>query len=193
MHLAEPPEDADVRALYDSDLVTHGYVMNLTRLWAWQPDVFQAYLQARSAALEGSGLTDREIALLVVTAATTRRDSYCSLAWGARLAQRSDVPTAVAVLGGESGGLDEREAALVDWARGVAGDPNGTTAADVERLRAAGFEDRQILALTVFVALRLAFSTVNDALGAPPDRELADAAPAPVLAAVDFGRPVAGI
>lgn len=188
MHLVEPPEDAAVRALYDDDLASDGYVMNLTRLWAWRPDLLQAYQQARSAALGGSGLTDREIALLVVTAASTRRDAYCSLAWGARLAQRSDEPTAVAVLGGSSAGLGEREAALVDWTRAVAADPNGTTGADVERLRAAGFEDRQILALTVFVALRLAFSTVNDALGAPPDRELVDAAPPTVRDAVDFGR-----
>ena len=41
----------------------------------------------------------------------------------------------------------------------------------------------------LFVALRLAFSTVNDALGAAPDRELTERAPAPVRAAVTFGRP----
>jgi alkylhydroperoxidase family enzyme len=70
----------------------------------------------------------------------------------------------------------------------VAGDPNGTTAADVEALRAAGFDDAQVLAITVFVAQRLAFSTVNDALGAQPDDQLVAAAPEPVRAAVTFGR-----
>ena len=43
--------------------------------------------------------------------------------------------------------------------------------------------------MTLFVAARLAFSTVNDALGAAPDRELTERAPAPVRAAVTFGRP----
>jgi hypothetical protein len=38
------------------------------------------------------------------------------------------------------------------------------------------------------VALRQAFSTVNDALGAQPDSELVDRVPAEVRQAVTFGR-----
>ena len=44
--------------------------------------------------------------------------------------------------------------------------------------------------MTAFVALRLAFSTVNDALGARPDRALLDGLPEAVSAAVTWGRPV---
>lgn len=33
----------------------------------------------------------------------------------------------------------------------------------------APFDDGQVFAITTFVALRLAFSTANDALGAQPD------------------------
>jgi alkylhydroperoxidase family enzyme len=93
------------------------------------------------------------------------------------------------VIAGDDGGLDPTDAALARWARQVVHDPNGATAADVEALRAAGLDDAQILAITAFVALRLAFSTVNDALGTRPDAELAAAAPAEVGAAVAFGRP----
>jgi hypothetical protein len=75
----------------------------------------------------------------------------------------------------------------------VARDPNGARAADLDGLRRAGYDDAQILAITAFVALRLAFSTVNDALGARPDRQLRETAPAPVLEAVTFGRPIAGV
>ena len=71
------------------------------------------------------------------------------------------------------------------------GDPNGVTAEDVEELRRAGYDDGQVFSITLFVALRLAFSTVNDALGAPPDAELVGRAPAAVRTAVDFGRPAA--
>ena len=71
----------------------------------------------------------------------------------------------------------------------MAGDPNATTVADVEALRAAGFSDRQVFAITVFVAARLAFSTVNDALGATPDVELAASLPQAVRDAVTYGRP----
>jgi aminoglycoside phosphotransferase (APT) family kinase protein len=38
------------------------------------------------------------------------------------------------------------------------------------------------------IGLRLAFSSGDDALGASPDPQLADEAPAPVRAAIDFGR-----
>jgi hypothetical protein len=72
----------------------------------------------------------------------------------------------------------------------VARDPNATTAADVQILRGAGFSDVQIFAITVFVALRLAFSTVNDALGLPPDAALRRTVPADVLDAVTRGRPI---
>lgn len=41
----------------------------------------------------------------------------------------------------------------------------------VPSARAAGFDTAQILRLTLFVALRVAFATVNGALGARPERE----------------------
>jgi len=46
--------------------------------------------------------------------------------------------------------------------------PNSTTEADVEDLRRLGFQDQQIFAITLYVALRLAFATVNETLGAAP-------------------------
>ena len=75
-------------------------------------------------------------------------------------------------------------------ARKVVDDPNATTRADVAQLRDAGLGDREIFEATAFIAFRLAFSTVNDALGAALDRQLADAAPDPVRAAVKWGRPL---
>ena len=51
-----------------------------------------------------------------------------------------------------------------------------------------GLGDPEIFEATAFVAFRLAFSTVNGALGAAPDKQLADAAPEPVRAAVRYGR-----
>ncbi|GGM26224.1 hypothetical protein ACFFX1_16725 [Dactylosporangium sucinum] len=43
----------------------------------------------------------------------------------------------------------------------------------------------------LFVALRVAFSSVNGALGVRPDAFFRESAPQPVLDAVTFGRPVA--
>lgn len=41
----------------------------------------------------------------------------------------------------------------------------------------------------MLIAWRIAFSTVNGALGAQPDAQLAAGAPVPVRTAVSFGRP----
>ncbi|MFZ0325098.1 MAG: hypothetical protein WAN48_13340 [Actinomycetes bacterium] len=189
MFLTEPPEDGGVRALYDGNLADHGYVSNFTRAWAWRPDVLESFLSTRAITADTLGLTEREFAVLVTATASQRGDSYCSLAWGTRLAERaSDEVAAAVVAGTSSDGLTERERTLASWARACVHDPNGTTQSDVDGLRAVGLSDRDIFGLTAFVAFRLAFSTINDALGARPDRQVHDSTPASVREAVRYGR-----
>ena len=189
MFLEEPPAGEAAGAAYDDDRSDDGYVNNLTRLWCWRPDLLASFAALRASVTDASGLTYRDRAVLVTAAAAERGDSYCSLAWGKRLAEASDDETAAQVLAGEPApALSDREAALATWARQVVRDPNTTTAADIAGLRDVGLGDREIFEATAFVALRLAFSTINDALGAAPDKQLADAAPALVRAAVGYGR-----
>ena len=103
-----------------------------------------------------------------------------------------DPSTAAAVLSASSSeALTPREEALAAWARKVVGNPNGTTAQDVGALRAADCSERDIFEATTFIAFRLAFSTVNDALGVEPDRQIAEAAPPEVQNAVRYGRATA--
>jgi uncharacterized peroxidase-related enzyme len=189
MFIAEPPQSDEVAAAYERDTKSDGYVMNLTRLWAWRDDVQVAFQQLRTKLMSESTLGKREMAVLVCAAASTLRDAYCSIAWGSRLAAQADPATAAAVLKGtDAPALTERERALAEWARKVVARPNGTTVEDVADLKRAGLTDKEILEATVFIAFRVAFSTVNDALGAQPDAKLAGAAPGDVRAAVDFGR-----
>ena len=90
--------------------------------------------------------------------------------------------------GGGGDALSPREKGPQAWAEQVVRDPNGATRGQIDALRAAGLSDREIFEVTAFVALRLAFSTVNDALGAQPDPELVAAAPPEVREAVTYGR-----
>jgi uncharacterized peroxidase-related enzyme len=184
-----PDNEASVR-LYQGDLDKRGFVMNFNRAWAWRPDVADAFLALRGLLTSTSSLSAREQAVLVCAAAATLGDSYCSLAWGKMLAGASDPSTAAAVLSASpTGALTPREDALAAWARKVVEDPNRTTAADLDQLRAAGCSEKDIFEATAFVAFRLAFSTVNDALGVNPDRQIAEAAPPEVQAAIAYGRP----
>ena len=183
------PQTAEAAAFLEKERQASGYVMNLERAWAWRPDVAEGFIALRKRLMEGSSLTAREFAVLVCASARTLGDSYCALAWGARLAQQSDASTAAAVLKGkDAAALTARERALQKWAEQVVRDPNGARAEQIDALRAAGLSEREILETTVFIAFRLAFAAINDALGAPPDAELIAAAPPEVRAAVTYGR-----
>lgn len=194
MFIAAPaPSDATDRVL-QSTVPAQGFVMNLTRAWAWRPDVFEAFAALRAKLLAEASLTKRDQAVLICAAASQLGDAYCSLAWGKTLAAEAGADAAAALLAAKEpagGTLTERDRALAAWARKMVANPNGTTAADVEALRAVGLSEREIFEVTVFIAFRAAFSSVNDALGAAPDWQLVDSAPEAVAQAVRYGRPAA--
>jgi uncharacterized peroxidase-related enzyme len=188
--LAAPSHTPEAQRLFDDDVEGVGYVTNVSRLWAYMPAALDGLSDLMSQATRAGSLTLMQRAVLVTAAASTLGDSYCSLAWGKKLAAESGSDVAVAVLRGEDQKLDTAEQALAQWARAVAADPNAISAADLQVLRDAGFDDEQIFAITTFVALRLAFSSINDALGARPDRRLGSSMPETVVSAVTFGRPL---
>jgi len=187
--LEQSPISGPVQELYDKDVADSGYVWNVSRLWAYQPDTVQRLFELMSQAFKPSGLEFRQRGILVTAAASSLGDSYCSLAWGGKLSGESGPAVAAGVLRGTDEGLTAEEKAMASWARKIVKDPNATTSEDLQELRDAGLTDRQIFAITVFVALRLAFSTINDALGASPDTELIEFLPQPVTESVTFGRP----
>jgi uncharacterized peroxidase-related enzyme len=188
--LGVPEPTAEAQQSFDEDIAELGYVMNVTRLWAYQPATMTGLFNLLRQANAGDRLSLRQRIILVAACASAFGDSYCSLVWGTKLAAASHAQTAAGVLRGIDDGLSSSEQAMARWARTVARDPSHTTAENVQALRDAGFSDSQIFTITVFVALRLAFATVNDALGLPPDTALRSTAPGVVLGAVTFGRPI---
>ncbi len=190
MFVKDLPESDALRARFEAEHAKQGYVMGYRHLWAWVSDVEDLFLAARTKLMDSTTLSSRERAVVVCAAVSGLGDSYCSLAWGKRLSDESAPDTAAAVITtGDATALTDRERALAAWARRVVRDPNATTSRDVEELRAAGLSEREIVEATVLTAFRVAFSMVNDALGASPDRQVADAAPEAVRRAVTFGRP----
>ncbi|MGB6571203.1 MAG: hypothetical protein WBF20_05965, partial [Trebonia sp.] len=125
--LGEPSVSPQVQALYDEDLADGGYVWNVSRLWAHQPDTLKDLFGLMSQAFAPSGLTFRQRGILVTAAASALGDSYCSLAWGGKLSKASDAAIAAGVLTGGDAGLTDQEKVMAAWARKVARDPNATT------------------------------------------------------------------
>jgi SAM-dependent methyltransferase/alkylhydroperoxidase family enzyme len=187
--LKMPDVSPAAQRLFDEDLADHGFVMNASRLWAYAPEVQEGLFNLLGTVTRLGSLSLRQRGILVAAAASTLGDAYCSLAWGSRLADESSDSIAANVLRGVDDGLEESEQALAAWARQVVSDPNGATVGNIHELHDAGFSDAQIFAITTYVACRLAFSTVNDALGAQPDRELTSRVPREIRDAVSYGRP----
>ncbi|MDR7311315.1 putative peroxidase-related enzyme [Nocardioides luteus] len=187
--LEEPAPSAGQEKLYAEDIANDGYVWNLTRVWAHQPEALEQLSGLYASMADAAGVTMREKAVIVIAQAAEIGDAYCAVAWGKRLSDWADVQTAVAALTGDSEPFSEREQALAAWARTVARSPGSSTSSDVQRLRDAGFTDPQIVALTVYTALRTAFSSVNGVLGARPDVAIVEALDPTVRGSIAWGRP----
>lgn len=185
--LEEPAPSAGQERLYAEDLADDGYVWNLTRVWAHQPETKDQLMRLFAATADAAGLSPRDKAVIVIAQAAAIGDSYCAVAWSKRLTDWSDPQTAIAALTGDDEPFSEREQTLAAWARTVARSPGNGTPQDIQRLRDAGFNGPEIVALTVYAALRTAFSSINSALGARPDMALAEALNPDVRAAITWG------
>jgi SAM-dependent methyltransferase/alkylhydroperoxidase family enzyme len=172
--LGEPPSSVAASALAEEDLADLGFVANVTKLWMHDPPAFDELftLITSTARSAGLSLVDRGVATIVAAALT--RDSYCPLAWGGKVAEEAGPELAASLVSGSDELLDERGRAIAAWARLIATEPRSAGAEDLENLLRAGFDRAQILRLTLFITMRIAFATVNGALAAPPEQEYVD-------------------
>jgi uncharacterized peroxidase-related enzyme len=188
--LAAQAPDAEAQGIFDDDVEELGYVMNVSKLWAYQPGTLKHLFDLMGETYAEDALTFRQRGILVTACASTLGDAYCSLAWGTKLASKLDADAVAGILRGVDDHITPEERAMAQWARKVARDPNNTKPEDVQAMRDAGYSDAQIFGITAYVALRIAFSTVNDALGALPDSAFRSDEPEAVLGAVDDGRSI---
>jgi alkylhydroperoxidase family enzyme len=120
-----------------------------------------------------------------------RGGSQCALAHGTVLAELLGPEATRAVADGDADtALDPVDAEIVRFATLVARDAAAVTAKDVDRLRAVGLSDEDILDVTLAVAARCFFSTVLEALGVQPDPAYQALDP-DLRAALTVGRPIA--
>jgi len=95
-----PEVTAEAQQSFDEDIAELGYVMNVSRLWSYQPATATGLFDLVRQAIAVDRLSVRQRAILVAACASAFGDSYCALVWGSRLAQRSDADTAAGVLRG---------------------------------------------------------------------------------------------
>ena len=191
MFIDDPEMTEHLRARTEAVKSAEGFSMRWVRLWGWIPEVEELFRQARMKLDQTTTLSPRERTVIVCATVSGVGDSYCSLAWGRKLAKLSDAKIpAELIKTGDSNALSPRERALAAWARRVVANPSATTREEVQALRAAGLTEREIVEATTLIAFRVAFAMVNGALGAQPDGALGELAPPELLAAVNYGRPI---
>lgn len=185
-----PEEDAEgaTAEMYAADLDEDGYVANSTKAFGHRPAVFAAWRQLGTTI--GGSMDRRRYELATVAAARVLRSSYCSLAHGKVLAEQFlGAERTIALATGAVDALDPLDAEIVRFATLVTREPASVTASDVERLRALGLSDEEILDVVLAVAARCFFSTVLEALGVQADPAYRALDPE-LRAALTVGRPI---
>ena len=189
-----------VQEMYETDRAVFGDLPNLTQAFSLRPEVYAAWRQLNGSIKAGMDLRRYELATLA--AARRLRSSYCTLAHGSVLMKNAFLtPDALRELmedtdadahGGAAAAaeLDPVDRAVMGLADKVADDATSVTQADVDKLRALGLSDTDILDVVLTAAARCFFSTCLDALGAAPDAKYAALDPA-IRDALTVGRPIA--
>ena len=176
--------DGEVATLYDAERARVGYLPNYARAFSLRPAVYRAWAQLNGAIKAASDPRRYELATLA--AARRLRSSYCALAHGKILAEQFFEPDAVRRL---PAGLDEADAAIMQLAEKVVSDATSVTQADIDRLRALGLSDEQIVDVVLAAAARCFFSPTLDALGVLADRQYVKLAPG-LRDSLTVGRPI---
>jgi len=192
MAFIEPIREEDAEGataeMYAADLDEDGYVANSTTAFGRRPAVFAAWRQL--GATIGGSMDRRRYELATVAAARVLRSSYCSLAHGKVLAEQFlGAERTIALATGAVNALDPLDAEIVRFATLVTREPASVRASDVERLRALGLSDEEILDVVLAVAARCFFSTVLEALGVQADPAYGALDPE-LRAALTVGRPI---
>jgi uncharacterized peroxidase-related enzyme len=174
--------------LYAEDVADQGYVADYTRVFALRPEVLAGWAQLNGAIKHEMDL--RRYELVTLAAARALRSTYCTMAHGRLLRDRFYDPEAVRRIATDHtrAGLTPAEVAVMDFADQVVRDATSIGLGDIERLRAHGLSDTDILDVALAAAARCFFSTVLDAVGAQADGALSEDLEPPLRAALTLGR-----
>lgn len=180
IHTADPATTSDpaVVEIYRSDVDEDGFVFSHTRAMAVNPEALAAFEALIHAIVPSIGVRTYELATLA--AARAVGSPHCLLAHG-RKALRAGALTEdqleTVARRGDHPELSNADRAVMTYARRLSVDPTTMTDADTQALRDEGFDDRQIVDITLAAAARNYFSRALRALAVPVETELAGLSP----------------
>jgi uncharacterized peroxidase-related enzyme len=163
---------------------------NYAAAFSLRPELYAAWQQLLGTIRDG--MDPRRYELATMAAARRMRSSYCMLAHGSVLIDKYMPAQELRAIVADhrAAGLDEVDVAIMDLAEKVADDALSVTQEDVDRLRALGLSDTDVLNVVAAAAARCFFTKIVDGVGAQPDAKYAALDPE-LREALVVGRPIA--
>lgn len=185
-----PPAEAtgDVRAMYERQEASWGYVPNYAKVFSGRPEVLARW--GRLLAEIRRPMSKRRFELVTFAAALALRNTACTLQHGRMLMEFFSDETLRGLREGEfDDTVPEVERALFRFAQQVARDAARVTSGDVDRLKALGLDDEEIFDVVATAAGRAFFTKLLDGLGVETDAVFRDLE-APLRESLTVGRPI---
>lgn len=143
--LSDMPDD--IREMMETVQAKSGFIPNVFLALAHRPAEFRAFFAAHDALMDKSeGLSKAEREMIVVATSATNGCLYCVVAHGAILRIRAKNPliSDQLAINPAKADLSERERHIISFALKTASDSASIVDADLEAMRAAGFDDDEI-------------------------------------------------
>jgi uncharacterized peroxidase-related enzyme len=174
--IAEPDATGAIAEVYRKEKAHAGFVPEAARCFTTRPDLLPLFDAFFEGVRGGFSLGAREWCLITLIAAKHVHSTYCSSVYSQRLTALLDSKELVLAIQRDyrSAGLSAKDVAMLAYAEKVATEAHRISRADIDRLRAVGFSDRQICDIALCAAFRCFTSKFVDAMGAVPEPSFVD-------------------
>ena len=180
--------EGEVRAMYERQQATWGYVPNYAKVFSARPEVLARW--GRLLAEIRRPLTTRRFELVTFAAALALRNTACSLQHGRLLTEYFADEVVCAMRDGRfTDAVPAIDEAIFRFAQKVATDASAVTSGDVDRLKAHGLDENEIFDIVATAAGRAFFTKLLDGLGVEADSVFRQLAPA-FRDSLAVGRPI---
>jgi uncharacterized peroxidase-related enzyme len=166
--IAPADAEGDVRAMYERQQASWGFVPNYAKAFCHRPEVMARWGQLLAELKRP--MDPRRYELITFAAAHELRHTACSLAHGKALTEFFGEDEVQRLAFGEMAEvLTDAEKAMIEFARQVATDASTITSGDVDVLRSHDFTDAEIFDIAAVAAGRAFFTKILDSLGVEAD------------------------
>ena len=165
-----------IAEIYSAEKSQLGFVMEAARCFTTRPDLLPLYTEFLEKIRAGFSLGLREWRLITLIAAKHIPSTYCSYVYGKQLIDDLGSKEAVVAIqrNFRAAGLSDKDVEMLAYGEKVTKNASQITQADIDRLRAVGFTDREICDIALCAAFRAFLSRFVDAVGARPEAAFID-------------------